>query len=202
MLDFGTGERRYWLDLNRGAVPLRIEASRKAVTTHITIHENIQFVAGAGWLPLTQRSVMQNGKVARQMCITEVDAHLKPDLSAFQLDFQTPIKLYEDARKLRYSPRKTWRLLHLPGRDSPETRPAVPKSFVAPPGMPDEVTPGNAWPAILFALAAVLVAIAGVCVLKRTRRRIIGGYHSARARAHLAGYVPTTLYKAAISQNF
>ena len=169
VLDFGTGERTYWVDVNRGAIPLRIEDSQKSKVTHITIHENLQFVAAQGWLPLTERYVMQNGKIARQICITEVDVRKKPDLSAFRLDFPAPIKMYDDARKLRYSPQKAWSLLHLPSRNSSDTKPLVPKSFVAPPEMPREVKPGSALSISFFTIAVVLVAIVSVRIFVRRR---------------------------------
>jgi hypothetical protein len=171
VLDLGAGRRVYWLDLNRGAIPLRVEDFRGSDLTHIAVARDIRFLAGAGWLPMTEVLVMQNGKVGRETRITEADVSHKPDASAFQLDFPSPVDLYDDARKLKYSPRKTWSLLELPGRVSPSAEPFMPKAFVPEPELPREVAQSSRWPAFFFASAVVLILLVSVRILVRRYRR-------------------------------
>ena len=136
VLDFGSGQRTYWVDINRGAIPLRIEDSRGPKKTHISVQDDLRFIPNAGWLPFTQRLVMQDGKIVREIHITEAEVHLKPDVSEFQLDFPSAVKMYDDARKRKYLPRKTWSLLQLPSPNSPDAKPFTPKLSVPPPELP------------------------------------------------------------------
>jgi hypothetical protein len=166
VLGYGSGERNYWIDLDRGSVPLRIldvSSSGGRETRHEMVNEDLTFVPNAGWLPGTRRFVMQGGKVAQQIRITSVEAN-QPVLSAFQLDFPEPVGMFDEARKRRYSRRKTWSLLQLPSTDSRESTPATPRSFAPPPEPPEDVTPKHYWAVVLFATALFLLAIVAVRV--------------------------------------
>ncbi len=168
LMDFGTGGQTCWIDMSRGAIPIRTEYTRDTRLTHIDVCRDIRFVAGAGWLPMTETIAMQDGKVVHQTRVTNVEVGRPPGPSAFRLDFPGEIGLYDDANKLTYSPRKSWSLIDLPRRGSPDATPTVPKSFVPPPEMPTELAAGNHWPVIFFAVALVLaVGVGARMLLKR-----------------------------------
>jgi hypothetical protein len=167
VLDFGTGGRTYWIDTSRGAIPVRIEFTRDSKLTHLEVLGDIRFVAGAGWLPMSDIFVMLDGKSIKQTRITAVEVAQKPGPSVFQLDFPSEIGLYDEAKKLKYAPRKTWSLLHLPARGSRDAEPAEAARFEPPPVMAEPIESSGVWPTAFFVLAVVLVGMVALRVLIR-----------------------------------
>jgi hypothetical protein len=158
------GTRTYWIDLDRGAVPLRIlnqaNLNKLEVTT---INENIEFLPHAGWLPRRKKHIIGPGSIADWIVLTDIDITTKPAPAVFQLDFPEPIAVVNQANRLAYSPRKTWSLLSLPGPNSAGTKRV---SMLPPPISTDELpgeieSSGFGWALV----AALTVVVLLVCVV-------------------------------------
>lgn len=169
---FKRGECTYWVDLNRGAVPLRILTHYRSGNVEMVFaYEDLVLVRGAGWIPQRMLHVIGNGATVRRVRITEIDVAHRPPPSVFALDFPKPIGLVDRAKKLAYSKRKTWSLLKLPGRASSEAKSAVPRSRITPSELPGEIEAGPHWSIIVSAVVLILAAGGLVTVLMRSRKR-------------------------------
>ena len=157
-LSYKDGTLTYWIDLDRGSVPLQIFNVANGGNTRITVtYDNLQFVANRGWLPFRRVHVIDDGKVVDWIEIDQVDCKTKPGASVFQLEFPEPVGLVDQARKLAYSRRKTWSLLDLPGPHSRGTKPAIPVSFPPPPEMQGEDDSPSRWKIGLVLISAILL---------------------------------------------
>lgn len=170
-----SGKRTYWVDLNRGAVPLRILNHYNPTNrdSHFIFDDLVQ-VPNAGWLPRRMLHITGNGGSVRRVVVTNVDVQNRPSLSVFQLDFPKPISLHDRARKLVYSRRKTWSLLNLPSRSSPGTRSAIPIDYIPPAELPGEIEPGPPWVIIVSASMSVVLVLGSILVLRRRKKRLRG----------------------------
>jgi hypothetical protein len=163
------GTKTYWVDLNRGSVPLRIlDHYNPTNVDFVFAFDDLVHEAGAGWLPRRMLHIIANGITVYRLVVTDIDVQHKPRVSAFHLEFPKPVRLFDEARKLVYSQRKTWGLLDLPSRSSPDARPAIPKSYVAPGELPGEIEAGRHWAVIVL---LVFLALAAGCSIVIARRR-------------------------------
>ncbi len=168
------GKCTYWIDLNRGSVPLQIADHYNATNLDILFSfDDLVLVPGGGWLPRRMLHVIGNGGTVYRLKVTDIDAQHRPPSTTFQLEFPEPVGLVDGARKLAYSGRKTWSLLNLPGRSSTEAKPAIPMNHLTPPDLPGEVGPGSSW-AIVVIPVLLLVLVGLFVVLKMLRPRFHG----------------------------
>ncbi len=164
------GKCTYWVDLSRGAVPLRIQNHfNQNNTDTLFFFSDLVQVPGAGWLPCRMLHIIDEGVTVYQLHVTKFDARNRPPLSAFQLEFPEPIGVVDGARKLAYSRRKTWSLLNLPSRASHEAKSAIPKTYIAPPDLPGEIESSPPW--VLPSSLVLLAAGCFVWFFWRRRRR-------------------------------
>ncbi len=169
------GKCTYWIDLNRGTVPLRILDHYNRTNLDIIFNfDDLVQVPGAGWLPRRMLHVIGTGITVYRLVVKEIDLQHKPPLSAFQLEFPEPVGLGDSARKLVYKRRKTWSLLNLPSRSSGEARPAIPMTYVAPPDLPGELESGPPWVLFGSIIVLLLVSVGAVLFIARRRRRLQG----------------------------
>jgi hypothetical protein len=169
------GKRTYWIDVNRGSVPLRIvnhydEDNSDSIFTF----SDLEHVAGAGWLPRRRLHVLDGGKVVDRIVVTEIDVHNKPPSSAFQLEFPDPVRLVNQPRGLVYKRGKTWSLLKLPDPSSPGTEKIekfLPSSLDE---LPGEIEAGSPWPVIVPVVLVLFLGVGSVVVLRRRNRSLRG----------------------------
>ncbi len=166
------GKRSYWIDLDRGTVPLLIvdHNNLNNVDVHM-IHGDLEHVQNAGWLPRRRIHIVGNGQVVDRIVVTDIDTKHKPAASAFQLDFPEAVVLVDAARKLVYPRRKTWSLLSLPGPTSPGTRPATPRSYIPPHELPGEAESGSGRIAGILLLTVLILCSIGLLILMKRRNR-------------------------------
>jgi hypothetical protein len=164
VLAFKGGKRTYWIDVNRGSVPLRIlddyENSRD--NAHVTLSDLVQ-LPNAGWLPRRRLSIYGDGRSVSQIIVTSADTVKKPATSLFQLEFPEPIGMIDKPRSRSYKPRKVWSLLNLPSASSPGARPIIIHSG-PPPERAGETVPGYSWMTLVL-LGVLLAAICLIAVL-------------------------------------
>lgn len=166
------GRRTYWIDLNRGSVPLRILEHYNPTNVDINFFfSDLVQVPGAGWFPRRMVHIIGNGATVHRFDVTEIDARNRPTFAAFELDFPEPVGLYDEARKLAYSRRKTWSLLNLPSPSSREARPVVPTLI---PGgeLPGEIEAGPPWPTIVAAAIILFLTVGSVLIVRRRKNRL------------------------------
>jgi hypothetical protein len=158
---YTAGKCTYWIDRNRGCLPLRIQLNDDR-TGAATIYRFSEFehVANAGWLPRRRMHIWANGRLADRIVVTRIDTTNRPGRSMFQLDFPEPIALHDQARHLLYSKRKVWSLLDLPRASSPDARRVSPQNTL-PAEMPGEIETSFDWrvPIAGVILLAIVVSI-------------------------------------------
>jgi len=167
---FKAGKCTYWIDRNRGCLPIRIQThDDQSVSDTIYRFSDFEHVASAGWLPRRKLRIWANGQLADRIVVTKIDTMNRPGRSMFQLDFPEPLSLGDRAKHFVYSKRKTWSLLDLPGASSPDARPVSPQHTL-PGEMPGEIEPGFDW-LIPVAGMTVLAIVASILFLWRRRKR-------------------------------
>ena len=111
---------------------------------YVLVNEDLEEFPNGGWLPMTQKLIMQGGEITQLLRITNASTEV-PSASEFALEFPTAIRLHDQARTLVYAPRKTWSLTDLPRQGTADAVPAVPRSLSTGPLMPGETTSGRPW---------------------------------------------------------
>lgn len=169
------GRRTYWIDLNRGSVPLRILDHYNPNNLDVTfVFSDLAQVPNAGWLPRRRLHIIGPGSLVDRIVVTKIDIQSIPRPAEFQLDFPEAIALHDRARQLVYSRRKTWSLLNLPGQSSPGTRRAIPRTYIPPAELPGEVEPGPPWIIIVSSAAIVFLILGSIVIVRRRKRRLQG----------------------------
>ncbi len=158
-------KRTYWVDVERGAIPLRLTGvSRDGSTTLEVYLDDLQLVPGHGWYP-NVRTLWMGGGHARRVQLLQPKWDVKDDLTTFRLQFDDPVGIFDRAAMLSYSPRKVWDLETIPKKGSADA--AVVRDTPAPPrpALPEEREPSFVGRYLLFGgLATVgVVAIALWC---------------------------------------
>jgi len=156
------GRRTYWIDTERGSIPLRAEVDFDGDPSRriVLLHEDLRLLVGGGWLPFTRLLVMGNGDVVERIELTEVNL-APPQPSAFRLEFSTPTSLMDTARQLWYKPRLNWDLHHLPAKSSADAE-TVSVNQTPVSDMPGEVARLSPywWPILLLlSLGTVCLAV-------------------------------------------
>ncbi len=163
------GRRSYWVDLERGALPLQILDEVTDGLSHRFIHGDIRHVAGSAWLPFRELLYISDGMV-KELVIQDAEFAERPSTKGFQLEFASAVPLMDTARMARYSPRKAWDLRTLPSANSPEVqRVALVQPGPPPPEMPGERGRGLSKSELL--LYAGLLLLASGAIWSYWRRR-------------------------------
>lgn len=163
------GEAEQWIDLERGAIPLRIRDTtfkRGAVT--MMINDDLRAIPGHGWLPFSWLMIVQN-TIVRKIVIREADLDRPPSRTAFALAFPEPVGMTDQARSVTYPPRRIWSLLDLPAPGSPGVRRYKLDESAPPPAMP--VARSRGWTLWPIAIVAVVLLLAGLAVRRGIHAR-------------------------------
>jgi hypothetical protein len=165
------GTTRYWVDRERGAIPVHIRWEHGTKTVDL-FHDKISLVTQAGWFPHIESTSFDGGKRVARTVIKEIDCESLPQPSAFQLQFEEPIALIDQSRSLTYSStRKTWGLRDLPkegayGVNKFSNLGVGPPP--APPQMPGERSARDAMlPFIVLSVLGAIAAAAGFLFWRR-----------------------------------
>jgi hypothetical protein len=165
------GRATYWIDLNRGSIPLRVVVHYNPNNTDaVFIFTDLLQMPNAGWLPRKKLHIIHNGKAAivDRVVVTEFDTEKNPGPSTFQLDFPEPIRVLNSPEKVVYPPSKTWSLLKLPSPSSKGVRPAM--QLPAPtPDLPGEAAPTRFWMMALVAAVVLFLALGFALILARQK---------------------------------
>ena len=114
---------RFWIDMNRGAIPLRtIVTSLKAGNGLLYAEENedVRQIGDRGWLPFRRlrfqpnwpESTLRPGEGMRfwEMEVESANLDSRPDLSQFYLEFPQPISILNEGTGILYPPAQRWNL--------------------------------------------------------------------------------------------
>jgi hypothetical protein len=167
------GQVEYWVDVERGAVPLRRRAFIPSNGNILVLcNDDLIFANELAWLPRRVTHCIENMRIAHTLTIESVSLGTEPDPSRFTIGLETPRAALDPVKGISYDARKEWNLRRLssPGaRDNKPISTAVAPSSAVP--MPGE---REGWPAqtYLFAVAtAVLAILVIVRIAGRGRRQ-------------------------------
>jgi len=155
------GTQEYWIDPDRGAVPLQMICHMNEHETTAQLNYDDLRETEGGWLPFRTTFSMDGGKHVIQIVIHDAEVKTPPVKDEFQLTFPAPTKMVDAARNLIYEPRPTWSLLDLPSTHSTDARALRISEYVPPPVMPGE-RQGWTWGSRALYAAATILAIAAV----------------------------------------
>ncbi len=168
VLKVGDARRIYWVDPERGGVPLMMRdemAGGKQVTE--LVQEDLRQVKGRGWLPFAMTMFHDDGRVQRVLIRSEACEN-PLSASVLGLDFPVPVAAQDQVTNRVYAPQKYWHLDELSGPNSPKATP-VARPDLGPPVLPGErESPSWRIPIFTISLAAV-VALAGGLLWMRSR---------------------------------
>jgi hypothetical protein len=164
------GTRTYWIDLERGAVPLSIRDVVDGGATNQVDLDDVRPVDGGGWLPFAMTQSIQNGSAVFRLVVLKADV-TPPPRSAFQLEFDEPRTLVDAPRQLHYTKgRKVWRLDDLPAKGADEARPLRSSFTPEPPAMAGESTRRwSTWWLVVAGLTTLGLIAWAVYALKGSR---------------------------------
>lgn len=170
----GSGD--YWIDMARGAVPLKIVDRVAPTKTMRGYHsayyfDDLRHIPGHGWLPFRESwwhdLTSQGGRIE----ITRASFGARPKRGSFGLEFPKAIPLYSEAQGMRFAPRKVWDVSDLPSDHSLGAEKvqyaSLPASDV--PKLPGEREPQSSSMLIILGVVA-LVLSAGLLVWARRNR--------------------------------
>lgn len=159
------GKRTYWVDLERGAIPLAAHDDVEGKGSFDVRHGDLRFVEGHGWLPFATTTVLRDGRVFR-LIVRDVDFDRPPGPSAFRIELDR-VRMVGNAGSNRYYQQKVIDLNALPADDSPESKPMGTARPLGGPVLPGEVERGLSW--WPYAVGATLIVV-GLALYVRRRR--------------------------------
>ena len=167
VFNYSDARLHYWIDLERGALPLRYrEVAKNGRTTLAIKWSDIRKVGTSAWFPFRETSFL-SGKTARQTLITYANFDNAPDPSLFQLEFDKPVSIINELDKVRYAPQRTWNLSNLPDLNSPLAK----KIDLSPPMPVPTIAPQRVGTTAFYALiaGAVLLFLGGGIAVWRSQ---------------------------------
>ena len=161
------GTREYWIDLTRGAIPVRMIEKASPLGSVTIVNTDLRQVAG-GWIPWRHLVVMSQGRV-KDLVLKDVNFTERPAATWFKLDFPEPQSIVDSSRALKHAARPTWELAGLPKRPSSTAKAIViaqaPGAF---PTFPEARTTQFPW---LIAGICGTIAVMALFFFYRVRRR-------------------------------
>lgn len=173
-VEYDEGAAEYWIDLERGAIPLKIvrrniPGGDRPESATTLFHDDVRHVEGAGWLPFEQSWRSDRDGWGGRTVIEEA-RFSEPPASAFTMEFAEPIGLVDQSRGLTFAKRTSWDVSKLPSPGSRGVGKLPPASF----GPEYEaVLPGERESGRgrgLWLIGALTLAAAGLWIWARSRR--------------------------------
>lgn len=175
VIEMEFGDFECLVDLERGAVPLRIVGRTEATDTSgesrtIINFDDLRLIPNRGWLPFKQSWWRSRDGGGGQIAVRAASFDTPPATSAFGIDFPKPTAIIDNAKGLRYPPKEVWNLSSLPSPGSPGVEKVEYASIPldALPKLPGERTAGSRYSLLILGLIALAATIA---LFVWTRRR-------------------------------
>jgi hypothetical protein len=167
------GLREYWIDLERGGVPLQIVDTKPKEDPseyRRVRHEDLRLIAGHGWLPMKRTYYSRRVNLYEEFTIKDASFE-KPPASAFVLEFPERVRMVDQTKGLvHHIGRNAWSLSNLPGPNSQGVSPYVVRSFEPAPEMPQERESAPTW-LIAVAVIGLLLCVLVVIIVKSRGQR-------------------------------
>jgi hypothetical protein len=167
-IDSPRGRHVYWIDMERGAIPLKTEFQRHDDNAlrlaSVTFNDNLVNVADHGWLPFRRSWRYESSGDSGYQKILKAEFNQPPDRSALGLEFDEPVALRNESSKLSYEPRKFWDLASLPAAGSRgirKTPPSEPIPLDQAPQLPGELARSPNYSLIALGALALVAAVGG-----------------------------------------
>jgi hypothetical protein len=169
------GKNEYWVDVGRGAVPLKIvirltASQRRAAHQTVYYYDDLRLIANCGWLPFKESWWNSRDNQAGQILLREATFDKAPGEAAFAVGFPAPTSLVDEAKGIRYPPRTTWNVLDLPRGGSPGVQKveyaSMPRDQM--PKLPGTVPARSRYDLLIY--GAVGIALTTALILWRRRQ--------------------------------
>lgn len=126
------GREDYWVDLERGAVPLKVEFHYRDGEVlrlgSVMFNDELTQIPDRGWLPYRRSWHSDLSDDAIQYAIVKANFDKPPTRAELGVDFGEPVALRNESTHMSYSPRKFWDLSALPSPGSSEVTKVQPPS--------------------------------------------------------------------------
>jgi hypothetical protein len=175
----------YWFDLEHGAIPRQIltvyPVPGGGTGRQYAILDDLHDVGNGAWFPYRQLTYDERTHLVHERLITRADFSIPRDPAAFQLTFDKPVRVADNARHVVYPLGTTWDLKRLTKPERSWGKPRVqegplgtnspsPVRQVPPPVMPGERPAQPKWWYIAI-IALGVMAMAGAVALRGRRGR-------------------------------
>ncbi len=148
--------KTYFVDLEKGAIPRRVEFRRTDYTPTIVLLDDLRLIHGKGWLPFSMTTIVGNG--GKHLHIKSVDFTQKGHEN-FRLKFSAPVSVVDNIKRVGYAKHTIWDLDNLPPLSSARSKFKEDSEQHADPVLPKEIdstlTLRN-----LFAILSSIVVVA------------------------------------------
>ena len=121
-LKLSNGDRSYWVDLERGAIPIRTLDEVVGGDRIERSNSKLTHFDGRGWLPTERTDYLKGGRVKR-IVLKQTSFNQVPSRDAFKLTLDKPTSISDTAAGRYYSARTVYDLNNLPAPSSGESRP-------------------------------------------------------------------------------
>lgn len=166
-LKLPNGMRTYWVDLERGSIPIRVQedvAGGNQIDLH---HGDIRYVEGRGWLPFAMTTFLKGGRVKR-LVVERAAFASPPARETFRIELDRPTAVANVAEGRGYTARTVYDLNNLPGPSSRESTPLgtamLPGRDLSLPGVREAPRPPY------FTIGAIAIACAVAVIAWRRAR--------------------------------
>lgn len=173
VLRLARGTRTFWVDLKRGAIPVRVHDSITGGYSIDRIHDQIQHVEGRGWLPFVVTTRLGNSRVKR-LAVKRAQFERPPAQDTFRLVLEKPRTVANTGEGRSYTRRTVFDLNNLPKPNSPDSLPMISH----PPARRELGLPGERSPSrfpYFTVFAVILSFIVGGIAWRRKSGKGTGG---------------------------
>jgi hypothetical protein len=166
-----SSQRTYWIDAERGGVPLQVlDNTSEGTKTWQTNYEMLKRVGNHGWLPFRKVRYNHMAKRAKIMEIKQFDSDFNPQPSDFTISFPEPITIIDTVHNRAYGKKSSLALLSLSVPSYKESNPIrVDLSTPLPraPVLPPAIESPSRLPWVLVCTTVALLLVIGYRTHKR-----------------------------------
>ncbi len=160
-VSLGDARRDYWVDIERGAIPIRVQSSEGGRIVRQVAYDDIRQVNDFGWWPHRETIHFEKSGLTKQFTALDATFGSSVERSAFRLEFEDAVPVVDTVTMRRYQPQRVWDLRRLPGSTSSMSRQITVSPYrTSEAAMPGEREPRPAWviPGFVLAAAALVAA--------------------------------------------
>lgn len=164
------GDRVYWVDSEKGCLPLQIlDKSKEGAPVLQINYEHIKEIDKNIWSPMAVNMYMHQSKRAWRYQIKEFKLDFPDELSETKFEFPTPVAVVDTVNSLRHAETTSFSLSNIIAPSRRQSTPIKIEASSPPPKLPGERERSNQWMRYLLGVVSASLVLFVFYRIRRSR---------------------------------